>query len=95
MPAMLSQGVLNMLEAVWEAGLQKSTRVFEASSSEIFGRASAARFDEQSPMHPQTPYGKAKLLSYLAVKHYRCNNLGPSNSAQHALAVLECCTRAL
>ena len=62
---------MNLLEAVQEAGLGDSTRFFEASSCEIFGRTSGAPVNEQSAMHPQTPYGKAKLLAYLAVKHYR------------------------
>ena len=67
----LDQGVVNLLEAVQEAGLGDATRFFEASSCEIFGRASRAPVNEDSAKHPQTPYGKAKLLSYLAVKHYR------------------------
>ncbi|CAK0732926.1 hypothetical protein CVIRNUC_000202 [Coccomyxa viridis] len=64
-------GVVNLLEAIQEAGLGDTTRFFEASSCEIFGRASRAPVDENSAKHPQTPYGKAKLLGYLAVKHYR------------------------
>ena len=66
-----AQGVVNLLEAIQEAGLGDTTRFFEASSCEIFGRASRAPVDENSAKHPQTPYGKAKLLGYLAVKHYR------------------------
>ena len=66
-----AQGVVNLLEAIEEAGLSGSTRFFEASSCEIFGRASRAPVNEQSAKHPQTPYGKAKLLAYLTVKHYR------------------------
>ena len=66
-----AQGVVNLLEAIQEAGLDGTTRFFEASSCEIFGRASRAPVNEQSAKHPQNPYGKAKLLGYLAVKHYR------------------------
>ena len=65
------QGVVNLLEAIQEAGLADRTRFFEASSCEIFGRGSAAAMDEHSTLHPQTPYGKSKLLAFLAVKHYR------------------------
>ena len=66
-----AQGVVNLLEAIQEAGLGATTRFFEASSCEIFSRASRAPVNEKSAKHPQTPYGKAKLLGYLAVKHYR------------------------
>lgn len=54
-----------------EAGLMKSVRFFEASSCEVFGKHQDSVCDEGSAMRPQTPYGRAKLLSYLAVKHYR------------------------
>ena len=66
------QGVVNLLEAIQEARLADRVRFFEASSCEIFGRTSAEPMDERSSMHPQTPYGKSKLLAFLAVKHYRC-----------------------
>ena len=66
------QGVVNLLEAIQEAGLADKARFFEASSCEIFGRASIAPMDEGSPLHPQTPYGKSKLLAFITVKHYRC-----------------------
>ena len=62
---------MNLLEAIQEAGLADRARFFEASSCEIFGRASTAAMDEGSPLHPQTPYGKSKLLAFLTVKHYR------------------------
>ena len=72
-----AQGVVNLLEAIQEAGLGDTTRFFEASSCEIFGRVSRAPLNENSAKHPQTPYGKAKLLGYLAVKHYRYDNCLP------------------
>ena len=63
---------MNILEAILEAGLGDSVRLFEASSCEIFGKSKGCSCDEESAMHPQSPYGKAKLLAHLAVKHYRC-----------------------
>lgn len=65
------QGVMNILGAIMEAGLMKSVRFFEASSCEVFGKHQDSVCDEGSAMRPQTPYGRAKLLSHLAVKHYR------------------------
>ena len=67
----LLQGVVNILEAILEAGLGESVRFFEASSCEILGKGQEGPCNEESAMHPQTPYGKAKLLAHLAVKHYR------------------------
>ena len=64
--------MLNILEAILEAGLGESVRFFDASSCEIFGKGKGCSCDEESAMHPQTPYGKAKLLAHLAVKYYRC-----------------------
>ena len=63
-----AQGVVNLLEAIQEAGLGDTTRFFEASSCEIFGRASRAAVDENAAKHRQTPYGDGNLLGYLAVK---------------------------
>ena len=62
---------MNILEAIVAAGLGNSVRFFEASSCEIFGKSQGHPCSEESAMHPQTPYGKAKLLAYLAVRHYR------------------------
>ena len=66
------QGVINILEAILETGLGESVRVFEASSCEMFGKGQENSCNEGSAMRPRTPYGKAKLLAYLAIKHYRC-----------------------
>ncbi len=68
----LLQGVINILEAILEVGLGDCIKFFEASSCEIFGRSQRYPCDEEAAMHPQTPYGKAKLLAHLAVMHYRC-----------------------
>ena len=62
---------MNILEAILEAGLRESVRLCEASSCEVFGKPHNIQSDESSAMHPQTPYGKAKFLSQIAVKHYR------------------------
>ena len=73
LPGRILQGIVNILEAILEAGLGEYTRLFEASSCEIFGKGRDS-CNEESAMHPQTPYGKAKLLAHLAVKHYRCHS---------------------
>ena len=76
------QGVINILEAILEAGLGGSVRFFEASSCEIFGKSRGFSCDEESAMHPQTPYGIAKLLAHLAVRHYRCYHGSAAISSQ-------------
>ena len=79
------QGVVNILEAVLEAGLGNSARLFEASSCEMFDGAQGSSCDEESAIRPRTPYGKAKMLAYLTVRHYRCSQ--PLDTSRHSLAL--------
>ncbi len=69
------KGVLNMLEAIRLAGLEKSTRFYQASTSEMFGGLDYNRpgkgYDEASPFHPRSPYGVAKLYGHWITKNYR------------------------
>ena len=64
-------GVLKLLEAVRSAGLIKKTRVYQASTSELFGKAQEIPQSEKTPFHPRSPYGVAKLYAYWIVKNYR------------------------
>lgn len=69
------KGVLNMLEAIRLAGLEKTTRFYQASTSEMFGGLDYNRpekgYTEDSHFHPRSPYGVAKLYGYWIAKNYR------------------------
>lgn len=64
-------GVLRILEAVHVLGLEKKTRVYQASTSELFGKVEACPQDENTPLHPFSPYAVAKLYGYWMIKEYR------------------------
>lgn len=61
-------GTIRILEAIRAAGID--TRFYQASSSEMFGAAPAPQ-NEQTPFHPRSPYGVAKLFGYWATVNYR------------------------
>ncbi|CAN5154991.1 GDP-mannose 4,6-dehydratase [soil metagenome] len=69
------KGVLNVLEAIRLAGLEKTTRFYQASTSEMFGGLEYNRpgqgYDEQALFHPRSPYGVAKLYGHWITKNYR------------------------
>ena len=64
-------GVLRILEAVRLTGLQKSCRIYQASTSELYGKVEAVPQNEETPFHPYSPYAVAKLYGYWIVKEYR------------------------
>lgn len=64
-------GVLRILEAVRLAGLTKSCRIYQASTSELYGKVQAVPQDENTPFHPYSPYAVAKLYGYWIVREYR------------------------
>lgn len=69
-------GTLRILEAVRILGLEKKTRVYQASTSELFGgleenKNAAGFYDETSPFYPRSPYGVAKIYGYWITKNYR------------------------
>ena len=64
-------GVLRILEAVRVAGLEKTTRIYQASTSELYGKVAEIPQKETTPFHPRSPYGVAKLYGYWITKHYR------------------------
>jgi GDPmannose 4,6-dehydratase len=71
------KGVLHVLEAIRLAGLEKTTRFYQASTSEMFGGLDYNRpengYDEESHFHPRSPYGVAKLYGHWITKNYREN----------------------
>lgn len=71
------KAVLNMLEAIRLAGLEKITKFYQASTSEMFGGLDYNRpengYTEASSFHPRSPYGVAKLYGFWIAKNYREN----------------------
>ena len=69
------KGVLNLLEAIRLSGASKSTRFYQASTSEMFGGLDYNRpgkgYDENALFHPRSPYGVAKLYAHWITKNYR------------------------
>lgn len=64
-------GAMNVLQAVLELGLMDSVRIYQASSSEMFGRPTAAPQDENTPHSPVTPYGVTKSAAHQLSKMLR------------------------
>ena len=64
-------GVLRLLEAVRICGLASSCRVYQASTSELYGLVAETPQNENTPFHPRSPYGVAKLYGYWIVRNYR------------------------
>lgn len=64
-------GTLRLLEAVRILGLEKKTRIYQASSSELYGLVQAVPQSETTPFYPRSPYAVAKLYGYWIVVNYR------------------------
>jgi GDPmannose 4,6-dehydratase len=69
-------GPLRILEAVRLLGLEKKTRIYQASTSELYGgmhenRNEKGFYDENSPFYPRSPYGVAKIYGFWITKNYR------------------------
>ncbi|HEX7175055.1 MAG TPA: GDP-mannose 4,6-dehydratase [Pyrinomonadaceae bacterium] len=64
-----AMGTLRLLDAIRDAALE--TRFYQASSSELFGKAATAPQDEHTPFHPRSPYAVSKLCAYWTVVNYR------------------------
>jgi GDPmannose 4,6-dehydratase len=64
-------GVLAILEGIRSAGLEKTTRFYQASTSELFGIVQETPQSETTPFYPRSPYGVAKLYGFWIVKNYR------------------------
>ena len=74
-------GTLRFLDAIRETGVK--TKFFQASTSELYGKAREVPQNEQTPFYPRSPYGVSKLFAYWAVVNYReaydlfaCNGIG-------------------
>src|SRR5690606_8636747 len=69
-------GTLRILEAVRILGLEKKTRIYQASTSELYGGMEENKnkdgfYDENSPFYPRSPYGVAKIYGFWITKNYR------------------------
>ena len=64
-------GTLRLLEAVRILGREKVTRIYQASTSELFGKVVEVPQSETTPFYPRSPYGCAKLYAYWITKNYR------------------------
>lgn len=64
-------GVLRVLEAVRICGLEKSCRIYQASTSELYGKVEEVPQSENTPFHPYSPYAVAKQYGFWIVKEYR------------------------
>mgnify|MGYP002607030894 CR=1 FL=1 len=64
-------GTLRLLESVRILGREKSTRIYQASTSELFGQVQEMPQTEKTPFYPRSPYAVAKLYSFWIMKNYR------------------------
>ena len=64
-------GVLRILEAVRIVGLTETCRIYQASTSELYGRVEEVPQNENTPFHPYSPYAVAKQYGFWIVKEYR------------------------
>lgn len=64
-------GTLRLLEAIRIAGLENKTRIYQASTSELYGKAQEVPQTEKTPFYPRSPYGVAKMYAYWITVNYR------------------------
>ncbi|PCJ80131.1 MAG: GDP-mannose 4,6-dehydratase [Flavobacteriales bacterium] len=64
-------GTLRLLESIRILGLEKKTKFYQASTSELYGKVQEVPQNENTPFYPRSPYGVAKLYSFWIVKNYR------------------------
>lgn len=64
-------GILRILEAVRQCGLEKTCRIYQASTSELYGKVEQVPQNEETPFHPYSPYAVAKLYGYWIIQEYR------------------------
>ncbi|MCR5717252.1 MAG: GDP-mannose 4,6-dehydratase, partial [Lachnospiraceae bacterium] len=67
----VATGVLRVIEAVRICGLEKSCRIYQASTSELYGKVEEVPQKETTPFHPYSPYAVAKQYGYWIMKEYR------------------------
>ena len=85
-----AMGVLRILEAIRICGLEKKTKFYQASSSEMFGKPQETPQKETTPFYPRSPYGVAKLFGYWITRNYResydmfaCNGILFNHESPH------------
>tara|TARA_Y100001937_G_scaffold112003_1_gene159189 strand:+ start:865 stop:1866 length:1002 start_codon:yes stop_codon:yes gene_type:complete len=66
-----AMGTLRILEAVRTLGMEKDVRIYQASTSELYGLVQETPQSETTPFYPRSPYGVAKLYGYWIIKNYR------------------------
>ncbi len=64
-------GTLRLLEAIRLLGLEKKTRIYQASTSELYGKAQEVPQNETTPFYPRSPYAVAKMYAYWITVNYR------------------------
>jgi len=64
-------GTLRLLEAIRICGLERTTRIYQASTSELFGKVQEIPQKETTPFYPRSPYGVAKIYAFWITKNYR------------------------
>lgn len=64
-------GVVRILDAIHQLGMDDTCRFYQASTSELYGKVEAAPQNEETPFHPFSPYAVAKQYAYWMVKEYR------------------------
>ena len=64
-------GTLRLLEAIRTAGLEEKTRIYQASTSELYGKVQEVPQTEKTPFYPRSPYGVAKMYAYWITVNYR------------------------
>jgi GDPmannose 4,6-dehydratase len=64
-------GTLRLLEAVRILGMEKKTKIYQASTSELYGKVQEVPQKETTPFYPRSPYGAAKLYGFWITKNYR------------------------
>ena len=73
-------GVLRILESIRLLGMEKKTKIYQASTSELFGKVLETPQSEKTPFYPRSPYGVAKLYAYwIAVNYREAYNIFVSN----------------
>ena len=64
-------GTLRILESVKTLGLENKTRIYHASTSELYGKVQETPQNEKTPFHPRSPYAAAKIYAYWITRNYR------------------------
>jgi GDPmannose 4,6-dehydratase len=64
-------GTLRLLEAIRILGMEKSVRIYQASTSELYGKVQEVPQSETTPFYPRSPYGAAKIYAYWITRNYR------------------------